>query len=116
MVKLKSVTDDIGIRVREYREKLGYTREQFAEKLNISVTFAAEIELGKKGISIDTLIKICELLSVSADYIIWGRGERGGNPVADLTACLDEDEMKHAEDLMRTFVKAISEEKFKKLQ
>lgn len=116
MLKLKSVTDDIGIRVREYREKLGYTREQFAEKLDISVTFAADIELGKKGMSLDTLIKICELLSVSADYIIWGRGERDGNSIAELTDCLDDNEMKHAEDLMRTFVKAISEEKFKKLQ
>lgn len=116
MVKLKSVTDDIGKRVREYREKFGYTREQFAEKLDISVKFASDIELGKKGMSIDTLIKICEILSVSADYIIWGREERDSNPVADLTVCLDDNEMKHAEDLMRTFVKAVSEIKFKNLQ
>lgn len=116
MVKSKSVTDDIGIRVREYREKLGYTREQFAEKLDISVTFAADIELGKKGMSLDTLIKMCELLSVSADYLIWGKGEKAENNIVALTAELSEDEMKHAEDLMRTFVKAISEEKFKKMQ
>lgn len=115
MVKLKSVTDDIGKRVREYREKFGYTREQFAEKLDISVKFASDIELGKKGMSIDTLIKICELLSVSADYLIWGKGEKAENNIAELTARLDEDEIKHAEDLMRTFVKAVSEEKFKKL-
>lgn len=113
---LYSMCKGIGERVRESRKKVGYTREKFAEKLDISVTFAAEIELGKKGISLDTLIKICELLSVSADYIIWGRGERDGNPVAELTACLDDNEMKHAEDLVRTFVKAISEEKIKKLQ
>ena len=113
---LYSMCKGIGERVRESRKRVGYTREKFAEKLDISATFAAEIELGKKGISIDTLIKICELLSVSADYLIWGKGEKAENNLAALTAELSEDEMKHAEDLMRTFVKAISEEKFKKLQ
>lgn len=116
MVKLKSVTDDIGKRVREYREKFGYTREQFAEKLDISVKFASDIELGKKGMSIDTLIKICELLSVSADYIIWGKGERPENNIAALTAELSESEIEYAEELMRTFVKAVSEAKVKNLQ
>ena len=113
---LYSMCKGIGERVRESRKRVGYTREKFAEKLDISATFAAEIELGKKGISIDTLIKICELLSVSADYLIWGKGEKAENNLAALTAELSEDEMKHAEDLMRTFVKAISEEKLKKLQ
>lgn len=113
---LYSMCKGMGKRVREHREKLNYTREEFAEKLDISARFVTDIELGKKGMSIDTLIKICELLSVSADYIIWGKGEKSENNIAELTACLDEDEIKHAEDLMRTFVKAVSEVKFKNLQ
>ena len=113
---LYSMCKAIGERVKEHRNLLGYTQEQFAEKLDISLRFVADIELGKKGMSIDTLIKMCELLSVSADYLIWGKGEKAENNLAALTAELSEDEMKHAEDLMRTFVKAISEEKFKKLQ
>ena len=113
---LYSICRGMGIRVREYREKLNYTMEEFAEKLDITPRFVSDIELGKKGMSIDTLIKMCELLSVSADYLIWGKGEKAENNIAALTAELSDDEMKHAEDLMRTFVKAISEEKFKKLQ
>lgn len=107
---------EIGKRIQKSRKLMGYSREKFAEMIGISVRFTADIELGKKGMSIDTLIKICEILSVSADYIIWGREERDSNPVADLTVCLDDNEMKHAEDLMRTFVKAVSEIKFKNLQ
>lgn len=110
---LYSICRDMGIRIREHRERLNYTREEFAEKLDISVRFATDIELGKKGMSIDTLIKMCTLLSVSADYLIWGKGEKPENNIAAITAELSEDEMKHAEDLMRTFVKAISEEKLK---
>lgn len=108
------MTEKIGKRIREYREKLGYTREQFAEKIEISVKFTADIELGKKGMSLDTLIKICETLSVSADYLIWGRGERDGDSIAEITAFLDDSEMKYAEELMRTFVKATADLKSKK--
>lgn len=116
---LYSMCKAIGERVKEHRNLLGYTQEQFAEKLDISLRFVADIELGKKGMSIDTLIKMCTLLSVSADYLIWGKDEKSEKPennLAALTKKLSEDEMKHAEDLMRTFVKAISEEKLKKLQ
>lgn len=108
------MTEKIGKRIREYREKLGYTREQFAEKIEISVKFTADIELGKKGMSLDTLIKICETLSVSADYLIWGRGECDSNAISEMTAFLDDSEMKYAEELMRTFVKAAADLKSKK--
>lgn len=111
---LYSICRDMGLRIRECREKLNYTREVFAEKLDISPRFITDIELGKKGMSIDTLIKICEVLSVSADYLIWGRGERDGNPIAEMTAFLDDTEMKHAEELMRAYIKAIGDMKLKK--
>lgn len=110
---LYSMCRGMGKRVREQRELLGYTREQFAEKLDISVTFAADIELGKKGMSLDTLIRICELFSVSSDYIIWGKGERSDNTALDLSSGLDEVDVKYAEDLLRTFVKAVSDAKFR---
>lgn len=113
---LYSMCKGMGERIREYRERLNYTREEFAEKLDISPRFVTSIECGKKGMSIDTLIKICELLSVSADYIIWGKGERPENNIAALTAELSESEIEYAEDLMRTFVKAVSEAKVENLQ
>ena len=36
----------IGGRIRKQREYLGLTREQFAEKLDITPKFCADIELG----------------------------------------------------------------------
>lgn len=111
---IDTMCGDMGKRVRKCREYLGYTREQFAEKLDISVTFAADIELGKKGMSLDTLIKICELFSVSADYIIWGREKNPENSVDRLLAGLSETEAGYAEDIVRSYVKAISDIKFRK--
>ena len=59
-------------RIRNARENQGYTREKFAEKLDVSVSYMAELERGKTGISVKMLIKICNLLGLSADYILFG--------------------------------------------
>ncbi len=59
-------------RIRKAREDLGYTREKFAEKLDVSVSYLAEVERGRTGISVKMLIKMCELLGLSADYILFG--------------------------------------------
>jgi transcriptional regulator with XRE-family HTH domain len=60
------------IRIRKAREELGYTRERFAEMLDVSISYMAEVERGRTGISVKMLIKICEVLGLSADYILFG--------------------------------------------
>ena len=60
------------MRIRKAREELGYTRETFAEKLEVSVSYLAEVERGRTGISLKMLMKICNVLGLSADYIIFG--------------------------------------------
>ena len=59
-------------RIRQAREQHGYTREQFAEKLDVSVSYLAELERGRTGISVKMLIKVCDLLGLSADYVLFG--------------------------------------------
>ena len=59
-------------RIRKAREDLGYTREKFAEKLDVSVSYLAELERGRTGISVKMLIKVCNVLGLSADYVLFG--------------------------------------------
>lgn len=59
-------------RIRKAREDLGYTREKFAEKLDVSVSYLAELERGRTGISVKMLIKVCKVLGLSADYVLFG--------------------------------------------
>ena len=61
-----------GERIRELREIQNYTREAFAEKIDISPKFLYEIETGKKGFSADVLGRISKALSISCDYIMFG--------------------------------------------
>lgn len=63
-------------RIRKAREDLGYTREKFAELLDVSVSYMAEVERGRTGISVKMLMKICNVLGLSADYVLFGN-ERG---------------------------------------
>ena len=59
-------------RIRQARENMGYTRERFAEKLDVSVSYLAELERGRTGISVKMLIKVCNVLGLSADYVLFG--------------------------------------------
>lgn len=67
-IDLKSM----GMRLRKQRELLGYTREELAEKLDVSPKFCSDIELGVKGMSLNTLSKITDILCMNADYILFG--------------------------------------------
>jgi len=62
----------IGKRLRRSREKLSLTREQFAEKVELSPQFIAQIENANRGMSAETLYKICTRLDISPEYILLG--------------------------------------------
>ena len=66
----------VGLRIREIREACNMTRAEFSEKCNISDSFLAAVESGKKSITAKTLYKICTAMNVSADYFI--RGHENG--------------------------------------
>ena len=59
-------------RIRKAREAAGLTREKFAEKLDVSVSYLAELERGRTGISVKLLMKVCAVLDLSADYVLFG--------------------------------------------
>ena len=70
-------------RIRKAREEMGYTREQFAEKLDVSVSYLAELERGRTGISVKLLTKVCGILGLSADYVLFGNQRNGETLRAD---------------------------------
>lgn len=106
-----SLNVEIGKRVREQRVLMGYTREKFAEALDISERFATDIELGNRGMSFTTLINLCELLSVSSDYILMGKKEplpTDDTKLNRIAARIDDKYMPLAENLLNTFAKAVN--------
>ena len=60
----------IGERIRATRKTLGMTQAVLAEHAGMSTQFVAELEAGKKNMSVLTLARICEALNVSPDFMM----------------------------------------------
>lgn len=71
----KDINIEIGQRVLTARRQARLSRDELAEKLNISTLFMGYIECGQKGMSLTTLKNLCKILGVSADYILLGETE-----------------------------------------
>lgn len=70
--KLLDTNFAIGERIRILREELGYTREKFAEILDISPATLSNIELGRTQISYIVLLNLYKVFGISSDDILYG--------------------------------------------
>ena len=102
----------IGGRIRQQREYMGYTREQFAELLDVTPKFCSDIELGNKGMSVSTLCKISKTLRLSVDYILFGSKElTSAEPLTLILNRCSDSERIYAEQLLKIFVMAMDSKK-----
>ena len=62
----------MGLRIAYYRKKAGYTQEAFAEKIDRSLNFLAQVEgySTTRGISLETLFKICDVLDIQPGKLL----------------------------------------------
>ncbi len=66
----KEINIILGERIRELRKQKKLTREQLAEKINVSVRFLADVESGVTGVSLTTLKELSLCLDVCCDYLL----------------------------------------------
>ncbi len=71
-MKKKKINVEIGQRIHIARELKHYTQETLAEKLDLTTQYLSDAERGVTGISVNTLMNICNVLDVSSDYILFG--------------------------------------------
>ena len=67
---MQTALKDIGARIRKARIAAGINQAELAEKLNISPSHMSDIENGKARFGVDILIRITEVLQVSADALL----------------------------------------------
>ena len=72
--KKKEINILVGENIRFYREKMHISREDLAELIGVTPRFLADVELGFVGVSLTNIKKLCEVLGVSADRLLWDRG------------------------------------------
>ncbi|MGN0291796.1 MAG: helix-turn-helix domain-containing protein [Lachnospiraceae bacterium] len=99
---------DVGVHIRGLRENMHMTRQQFGELCDISESFLAAVESGKKSITTKTLYKICKETGASADSIIFGeKGEAESSRISSLFQKLEEEQSYHMMNAMEELCKAM---------
>ena len=71
-MKETDMLKQMGDRIYHRRKLMKLTQEELAEKMCVSTQMISNLELGKKAIRPENLIKLCVILNVSADYILTG--------------------------------------------
>ena len=61
---------NVGIRIREARQRQDITQAQLADKINISISHLSAIESGRSNFGVDILMRMTEVLGVSADWLL----------------------------------------------
>ena len=95
----------IGSRIREQRGYLVHSRDAFAAKIGLPLTFCSTIELGLKGMSLPTLCKISKVLHLSTDFVLFG--EKPGETADQISLMLSQCSSKrraYAEQILKIFL------------
>ncbi len=87
---------EMGQRIMHRRKTLRLTQEELAERIDVSTQMISNLELGKKAIRPENLAKVCEVLDVSADYVLTGskRKNKEVNTLIDKLMELSDNELK----------------------
>lgn len=102
----------VGKRINDLRKCRGYSREKLSELADISVQFMADIEKGRKSMTIPVLRRIAAALNVTTDYIVNGSDSSSDNVQIDaMLASLSSYNRSQAEKLLAVFVETINGEK-----
>lgn len=59
------ITENLGKRIRELRQKTGMSQEKFALKIGMDRTYFASVEAGRRNIAICNIKKIADGLGVT---------------------------------------------------
>ena len=103
--------EETGKRVLRLRKERGYTREKLAELADISVQFLADIEKGRKNMTVTTLRKLSKALLVTTDSIVNGSDEDSSDTKSelyDLCKMLSPAMQQKAAKLLRVFIESIN--------
>jgi len=66
----------VGNNIKRERIKAGYTQERFSELIGIGTKSLSAIERGTVGVSLVTLLRICKVLSISSNSLLFESSQK----------------------------------------
>lgn len=92
---------DMGQRILVRRKSLRMTQEALAERLGVSTQMISNLELGKKAIRPENLAKVCEVLELSADFVLTGANTHTEiDAISEKLAKLTKEELQIVSDMV----------------
>lgn len=85
------MTNSIGDRIRELRDRRGFKQQELATKIGISRQVLSNWERGYTPVDADGIAKLAKLLEVSTDYLLHGKDD-ATSPVKQISLALEDDE------------------------
>jgi transcriptional regulator with XRE-family HTH domain len=70
VIKLAEINKRVGINIRKYRNKKGWSQEQLAFEADLHRAYIGHIERGEKNIGLINLEKIAKALNVTLKNLI----------------------------------------------
>ena len=68
----ESVVRKVGRRIRELRQKKGWSQEKLAEEAGLHRTYIGQVERGEKSIGVENLVRIARALGVRVAAVFVG--------------------------------------------
>ena len=100
----------IGQRIRKHRERSRLSQEQLAERIDVSSQTISTAETGKKRLRVENIIKICEVLEISPDYLLLGEiSPQDLIILSEKLSQLTPGQYRHLENIIDSYISALSE-------
>ena len=89
----------IGARLQAARKAKGYTQDYVSARADITEKFLSQIERGKAGLSVQTLIALCDILEITPNYVLLPDAAR------PLLKGMSQRQLQDVEEMVRIFVR-----------
>ena len=101
---------EIGTRIKAAREAAGLTQEKFAELVQLGAKNISAIERGVVGVSVASVIRMCQVLHVSSDTLLLGASGDAGQAdgLAARLERLSPEQFAIARDILNSLLEAFA--------
>ena len=109
VIPMNKLNIEVGARITELRKQRGYTREKLSELADVSVQFLADIEKGRKSMTVATLKRVAAALLVPTDYIVNGTtGNSDNDGIVSILNTLSDKNKKQVEKILTVFAESVN--------
>ena len=107
---MSELLKEMGQRILERRKQLKMTQETLANLTHLTSQTISYAEMGQKAMRPETMLKICEALGISADYLLRGKIlEADTSLLQQKISTLTPSQYRHLEQIIDHFIAAIQE-------